>query len=57
MFNKSVLPSNYCDLFLNLMLVKQFTFKLILISEINNTVNSDSWFGKENAFGKLSIKR
>ena len=42
---------------MDLLLVKQFTFKLLLISEINNSMNSDSWSVKENAFGKLWIKR
>ena len=38
------------------MLVKQFTFKLLLISGTDNSVNSDSCFVKENAFGTLWIK-
>ena len=39
------------------MLVKPFTFKLLLICGINNSVNSDLCFVNENAFGKLWIKR
>ena len=41
------------DVVVKELLVKQFAFKLVLVYGINNSENSDSWFVKENAFGKL----